>query len=445
MNILRFGGRSQAWPAWRALLRSALARLLLLLALILPPTGQQPPADLDRVLDTATAGRRFNLTWWETTAVSVKLADLLANPARGLSLAQQQAMVRHYLQTAQRISQLERQIEAIYSDPAQADPDAASEVLRSELRHLRAWSHRHTRTVEAILERQLTRVLEGVGLVTAGLVWPPPRLRLTEPPQLLVISPRERIERLRTVDLLPELTVEERAAIEQAVAARLDLAAYVTPIGGYGVWPTMVVDRYGVPWTAETVAHEWVHNYLAFRPLGWAYLRGGEAVTINESVASLAGEELGRALLAVYYPDLLPPPPAPSPQRPAPGRPPTFDFNREMRATRQVVDRLLAHGYVEEAEAYMEARRQRFVANGYPLRVLNQAYFAFHGSYATGPAATDPIGPKVRRLRSLSPSLADFLRTASGITTAAELDAAIARLEQAGCPEGCRLSKSWQP
>lgn len=77
----------------------------------------------------------------------------------------------------------------------------------------------------------------------------------------------------------------------------------------------------------------------------------------------------------------------------------------------------------------MEARRQTFVENGYRLRLLNQAYFAFHGSYATGPAATDPIGPKLERLRELSPNLSEFLRVASSITSVAELDAALAGRE----------------
>jgi hypothetical protein len=133
------------------------------------------------------------------------------------------------------------------------------------------------------------------------------------------------------------------------------------------------------------------------------------------------------------------PPPQPTAQaaeksNDQPPEPPPFDFNREMRATRQVVDRLLAHGYVAEAEAYMEARRQRFVAHGYPLRVLNQAYFAFHGSYATGPAATDPIGPKLRELRRLSPSLGAFLRTVEDMTSVADIDAAIERLQSEDSP-----------
>ena len=48
------------------------------------------------------------------------------------------------------------------------------------------------RTVEAILERQLSERIDAAGLTTAGLVWPPPRFRFTEPPQMLVLSPRDR-------------------------------------------------------------------------------------------------------------------------------------------------------------------------------------------------------------------------------------------------------------
>jgi hypothetical protein len=80
----------------------------------------------------------------------------------------------------------------------------------------------------------------------------------------------------------------------------------------------------------------------------------------------------------------------------------------------------------------MEARRQTFAENGYLLRVLNQAYFAFHGSYATGAAASDPIGPKLVQLRALSPSLQAFMQIASRLTSVAELDAALAQWEQEG-------------
>ena len=88
-----------------------------------------------------------------------------------------------------------------------------------------------------------------------------------------------------------------------------------------------------------------------------------------------------------------------------------------MRATRVRVDGLLAAGEVAEAEAYMEERRRVFVANGYYIRRLNQAYFAFHGTYATsGAAGVSVVGEQVAELRRRSPTLGEFLRTAAQFT-----------------------------
>jgi hypothetical protein len=135
---------------------------------------------------------------------------------------------------------------------------------------------------------------------------------------------------------------------------------------------------------------------------------------MNETTASLLGKTFGRALLERYYPDLVPPP-APAEASSAPEtQPPAFDFNAEMHQTRVEVDRLLADGQVEAAEAYMEARRKLLVEQGYLLRRLNQAYFAFHGAYADSPqsaAGADPVGEAVRELWERSGSPADFLRT----------------------------------
>jgi hypothetical protein len=100
-----------------------------------------------------------------------------------------------------------------------------------------------------------------------------------------------------------------------------------------------------------------------------------------------------------------------------------------MRHTREVVDMFLNAGRVEDAEEYMEIRRLLFEENGFHIRKLNQAYFAFHGSYGTGAAATSPIGPKLEHLRALSPDLRTFLETVRWFTSEADLDAALARLQ----------------
>jgi hypothetical protein len=166
---------------------------------------------------------------------------------------------------------------------------------------------------------------------------------------------------------------------------------------------------------AEVVSHEWVHNYLTLHPLGFSYMNSPELRTMNETVASIAGKELGRAVVAEYYPEYLPPeepPAAPEDNQNQPASPPPFNFNAEMHKTRLAVDKLLSQGKISDAESYMEQRRVFFWDNGYHIRKLNQAYFAFYGAYADQPegaAGVDPVGAAVRLLREKSSSLADFI------------------------------------
>ncbi|MBI4496515.1 MAG: hypothetical protein HY689_01280, partial [Chloroflexi bacterium] len=100
---------------------------------------------------------------------------------------------------------------------------------------------------------------------------------------------------------------------------------------------------------------------------------------------------------------------------PPPGQEPPFDFRQEMRETRLEADRLLALGQVEAAERYMEERRKVFVVQGYALRKLNQAYFAFHGTYGDSPASVSPIFGYLQSVRQRSGSVGKFLKTVARI------------------------------
>ena len=73
----------------------------------------------------------------------------------------------------------------------------------------------------------------------------------------------------------------------------------------------------------------------------------------------------------------------------------------------------------------MEQQRQYIVANGYQIRKLNQAYFAFHGTYADSPTSVSPIGAMVRELRAQSATLQEFLATASRLTGVASLSSLV--------------------
>jgi hypothetical protein len=99
-----------------------------------------------------------------------------------------------------------------------------------------------------------------------------------------------------------------------------------------------------------------------------------------------------------------------------------------MHTTRITVDGLLARGLIDRAEEFMEHQREYFWKNGYQIRKLNQAYFAFYGAYADQPggaAGEDPVGPAVRALRERSLGLEDFLNRISGMTSFDQLTQAV--------------------
>jgi hypothetical protein len=240
----------------------------------------------------------------------------------------------------------------------------------------------------------------------------------------LIISPRNIIRQDADISILPSLTVDQQAALEEKVDHALNVSSLVVGIGGVGLYPTMVMQTTDINWLTETIAHEWVHNFLTLRPLGISYLSGPELRTINETTASIAGKEIGRAVIERYYPEFLPPPPPPpappSESQNPPATPPAFDYQDEMHLTRITVDDLLAKSKIEDAESYMEARRRVFWEHGYHIRKINQAFFAFYGAYADQPggaAGEDPVGAAVRTLRAKSASLADFLNRISWISS----------------------------
>ena len=146
-----------------------------------------------------------------------------------------------------------------------------------------------------------------------------------------------------------------------------------------------------------------------------------------------------RALIERFYPEFVPPLPLPvdeskdALESAPPPEPPAFDYRAEMHETRVIVDEMLAAGKIKEAEAYMEARRQFFWENGYRIRKLNQAYFAFYGAYADVPGgaagAADPVGPAVRSLRAQSDSLANFINQISLMWSFDQLQEAIKEAE----------------
>lgn len=380
-------------------------------------------------INETVAARQWDLIAWEIDAIGQKLGEQVRNPVAGMTPAAQTALVEGYLDRARAIGELEGEIEDIFS----AGEGAATEVAKLEqaLDALRTTQEAARPAAEVILEAQVSAELHADGITWLGGVFPPVWFTFTEPPVKMVVSPRGRIATAHYAMLEPGVPTATRDQIEQEVLRETNFSAYITNIGGLGAYPTMVVERAPLAWVVTTVAHEWVHNYLTLFPLGINYSASSDLTIMNETVADIVGNEIGDRVLARHYPAIAQEVAARKlaevrGERP----PPEFDFRKEMRHTREVVDQFLALGRVQDAEAYMEIRRLLFVEHGYAIRKLNQAYFAFHGSYGTGAAATSPIGPKLEELRSLTPDVRTFLATVRGLTSPEQLDEALAAWRQ---------------
>ena len=289
----------------------------------------------------------------------------------------------------------------------------------------------HENTVEALYERYIHELVSESGLerdlpLFAGVdfVWPPVDIELTNPPQLLVRSPRSVIRRDGDTLLKNDLSLSEVEGLEDKTSDD-DEVTLVIPIGGLAAYPAIVHSDRAYDSVLETSAHEWVHHYLAFYPLGEQWGKGGDAHTLNETTANLAGEQLTRLILERHPIEFADGEDGRAPPRPAP----TVDFNNEMRQLRLAVDALLASGKVSEAESLMEEKRLYLNANGFELRKLNQAYFAFYGTYADNPQSSNPIGPKAQKVWDLTQNVGVFLRLMREVESVAELDALLAELE----------------
>lgn len=391
--------------------------LLLLLFFGLGAASAPPEHALLVQLDRVTVPYRFDFVNWESEAVVSEIWRRTIPPLLSETETEQRVLVDNFLKVEQNRRQLEQQLNQLYAACPPTDQPACSEqtqaeiaALEQELAALVAAQTGLLPQVETILSRQVEAILKEEGFTVAGRPFPPVAFRLTDPPTALILSPRDRIEKQHYVGLQPGLTTEQRFEIEQRLDRRGDISSYVTDVGGLGSYPTMVITSDWLPWLVEVIAHEWVHNYFYTFPsnIGWGYQTYPRLTTINETTADIVGEEVGRKVITRYYPEWVDQlPPLDETGQPVPHEPSPFDL--AMRRIRQQVDRLLAEGKIEQAEAAMEAERLKLVEQGYSLRKLNQAYFAFHGSYATSPASIDPIGPQLRQLRAASPSLKSFL------------------------------------
>ena len=258
-------------------------------------------------LEMAAVPYRYDLLTWEVAHLPDKWLHKLKSflPWNSQSREEKLGDLRKFFEIREEIQALERELAALRGSPSQKRGPTGSPAvldrgrqlagLQEELKALRRERSAIKPEVEETLESEVSAVLAQEGLSSGiGLIFPPVDVALTSPPRVLVVSPRGRIEREQTMLLKANMKVEDMEKLEEKIFRELDLAALVVGIGGVATYPTIVREDSSLRSAAVTAAHEWLHAYWFFRPLGWNIFSTPQMNTLNETAADLAGRELGR-------------------------------------------------------------------------------------------------------------------------------------------------------
>jgi len=379
-------------------------------------------------LDQIIKSYRFSIAGWEIEALSYELEDFIFGGSN--ETADDSPVVLDYFTISQQINSLEWQLETS-GDGFKLEE---MQVLKEQLESLKKQKEDLEDKVERIIQKQIIETLQQFDIfnpldshLNLEVSFPPVNFELEAPPHLLIVSPRERIERKREITLIQEISFEEREEIENAID-ELGVSSIVVGLGGMGTYPSFVVDDAGLRFTINVAIEEWLHQYLFFKPLGFMYslhlagiVPNSEIAVMNETLVGIVTEEIGSVLYQNYYSQFFGEFAEEARTDMEQSEENEFDFYGEMRQIRIAVENYLAQVEIEQAESFMEQKRLFLASKGYYIRKLNQAYFAFHGTYAAGPISINPIGTELKTLRQLNTSLNQFLNTVADMTSRDEL------------------------
>ena len=303
-------------------------------------------------LEEVVAEHKFNIMKWELKSLSLKLLNIFKD---------------HSINESDVIIYLDRKDSGIRSYEVEK---FVEDIISNEVKHN--------------LKKEI--------------LFPPVSFIIHESPKVLILSPRDEIILKKAILLKPDLSLEIILDIEEKISNK-EYSVLILNTGGFASYPSIVQRPNSYSHLTKTVAHEWLHHYLFFFPLGRSYFSGGEMVTLNESLADLFASEISKNLLSDKYQKVN------EDKR-------FFNF---MRETRIKVEDLLAKGLIFEAEEYMFNRTKEINQLGYNVRKINQAYFAFNGSYALSPGSLSEIDDYLIELRKSYSSYGELIHDIKSI------------------------------
>ena len=388
---------------------------VLILILFSIPSSKFPLDPIEKI----TLDHSFSLMNWEIKNIFPKwiyLAKIYikndkSDPSQTITLLQK------YLSLTKEKNLYQHQLEIENLSQTQRN------VVKNNLKTTIAEMQNLKPIVEELCERAMTKTIKLNGLKTnLDTIFPPVDISLEPPPLILVISPRDKIQIEKSVFLSPDLLNAKKNSLENEILQKNNKSAYISNLSGLSTYPTLISNEYNSLEIFSTTAHEWLHLYWFFRPLGQNIFNSNEMRTLNETAADIAGRELGlQTYMNLNIKSDFPVKSNPSTSNKYP------QFTKHMRETRTEVENMLKNNKIQEAEKYMKKRWWELSLAGYNLRKINQAYFALYGIYAESAGSISPIGDQLREFRALVPSTGDFVKEISQISSYSEF---LAELKQ---------------
>ena len=400
----------------KALFKFSRVHLFIIIGIALALTSHSDNINRSEI-DTAVGNESFSIFWWEVTHLPLKWTHLIweSFPGNKPSDEERIEILEKYLDTVNELSFEKDRLNTLMNT-VQLQDESSKQLIRSqlaEITHLEQLRESYRGKAEETVEATISHVVhqQDLGLFK-GLLFPPTDFHFDDPPHILIISPRNKIELKQSKLISSTMTGIVKSEIEARVEKDGISSALVDSLAGLGTYPAFVTDKNGLYHLMITAAHEWLHNYWFFKPLGRHMWKSSEMYTLNETAADIAGNEIGQQAFELIRGQS---------DKDFPNHNdhirPQIHLRTILRETRNKVDLMLENGQIDEAEKYMREQRWRLRLGGYNIRKLNQAYFAFRGKYADGPASISPIGEELKEYRSYFSNTGAFVRSIGRIRT----------------------------
>jgi len=243
------------------------------------------------------------------------------------------------------------------------------------------------------------------------IIFPSPEFNVGSSPKLLVTSPRNKIERKEEILLVPSIDIETIEELE-GIASNDELSSVIINIGGLATYPSIIAEGKSSRELFLTISHEWLHQYLIFHPLGRSYFSNTEMKEINETLANIFSKKLLKSLCEKDFEiknEMCSVSPLKDENK--------FDYREFMKKLRINVDQLLSEGKINNAEKLMNESTLILNNNGIKIRKINQAWFAFNGTYGDSPSSTSNFNDELNNLINSYGTLKDAINDIKNISS----------------------------